>query len=218
MIRWTVVAVVAVGLCACGTPEAVRELATKTAANVSLVGSSLDNVGSSAVEVAAARARNVARLKETIREVRGRHSLDIVLANTTGDAKAVASKDKIRAWMVEARSAARGMTVEEFKKAGENEAVDQYSADVEAIMAELETLDTKVKALQRVSKTLAKLSKKEDVAQQIKFLVKYAKTVRKELDEKEEAADKSAGSAKSKADGAADKATTATANAKKGVK
>ncbi len=198
--------VLAVTLGACGTPEPVRELATRTAANTSQVGSQLKKLDAASENVALARATNVARLKDTVRDVRGRHTLDIALTKKSGDSRSLAQKDEIAQWIVEARAAAHGMTVQEFKARQGREPVDPFSADIEAIMAGLETLDTKATELSEVSKTLAELSKEDDLKARTQFLIEYVKTVRKEVEEKEAAAAKSAEAAKSTAKNASKEA------------
>ncbi len=190
-------------LAACGTPGPVRDLASRTAANVSQVSTHLKALSASTKGVASARARNVARLKATVREVRRRHTLDIALTKKAGDGGSLALKDEIVAWMTEARAAARGMTVAEFKKAPKVGSVDRVSDDIKEVMDSLESLDPKTKALVQVAKTLAALSKKDDLKARAKFLIGYVKEIRAEMDEKEKAADAAAKSAKSTAENAA---------------
>lgn len=190
-------------LVACGTPEPVRDLATKTAANVTQVGTHLKTLGAAAEGVASARARNVARLKAEVREVRKRHTLDIALIKKTGDAQSLTLKREIIEWMTEARAAARGMTVEEFNAAPKKGSVDLVSADIKAVMDSLKSLDPKTKALGQVGKVLAALATEDDIKARAKFLFGYVKEVRAEIDKKEKAAAAAAKEAKSKAKKAA---------------
>ena len=192
-----------IALTACGTPGPVRDLASRTAANVSQVGTHLKTLSATTNGVAAARARNVARLKATVREVRRRHTLDIALTKKTGDSDSLTFKAELVEWMTEARAAARGMTVAEFKKAPKVGSVDLVSDDIKAVMDSLESLDPKTKALVQVAKTLAALSKKDDVKARARFLIGYVKEVRAAIDEREKAAAAAAKASKSTAENAA---------------
>ena len=207
--RCSAVVLAALALSACATPEPVRDLASKTAANVTQVGGHLKALGDTAESIARARARNVARLKATVGEVRSRHSLDIALIKKTGDAASLTKKNDILAWMTEARAAARGMTVEEFEKAQEEGAVDPVSAEVRKVMDSLESLDPKTQTLDQVGKTLAALSQKDDVKARARFLVGYVKEVRAGVDEKQKAAAEAAMAAKSTAENATNAAAAA---------
>ena len=190
-------AVLAAALSACSTPEPVRDLATRTAANVTQVGSHLQNLDTASDNVAEARATNVARLKDTVREVRGRHSLDIALIKKSGDASSLTLKNEIADWIIEARAAAHGMTVKEFEAQQEREAIDPFAADIKAIMDSLENLDTKSAELREVGKLLAELSKEDDLEARVHFLAAYVKEVRREVEEKQVAAEAAAATAKS---------------------
>lgn len=199
-------AMVTAVLSACGTPQPVRDLATRTAANVTQVGSHLKSLDTASDNVAEARAANVARLKDTVRDVRGRHSLDIALIKKSGDASSLTLKNDIADWLIEARAAAHGMTVQEFRAQEEGEAIDPFAADIKAIMDSLENLDTKSAELREVGKMLAALSKEDDLEARVSFLAAYVKEVRREVEEKQAAAEESAAAAKSGARTASRKA------------
>ena len=199
---------VAFALSACATPEPVRDLANKTAANVTQVGSHLKALSATSESVARARARNVARLKATVREVRKRHTLDIALIKISGDTESITRVGEIMAWMTEARAAARGMTVAEFEEAPKEDAVDPVSADVKTVMVSLESLDSKTTALGQFGKTLAALSNRDDLKARAKFLIGYVQEVRAEVDNKREPAAAAAEAAKTTAAGAASGAAT----------
>jgi hypothetical protein len=190
-------AAVSLAVAACGTPEPVRDLATRTAANAGQVGNQLRDLNATSQSVADARATNLAQLKSTVRDVRGRHSLDIALIRQTGDANSLSLKDNIAKWIVEARAAAHNMTVSEFEAWQKTVPVDAFSADVKAIMNNLANLDTKAKELREVGKVLAELSKEDDPQARVQFLVAYVKEVRKEVDAKQAAAEAAARAAKS---------------------
>ena len=129
--------------------------------------------------------------------------LDIALTKKSGDTASLARKTELLDWMTEARAAARGMTVEEFKKAPKEGSVDLVSADIDAVMKSLQSLKPKIDALTQVGSTLAALSKKDDIKARATFLVGYVKQVRAEIDKKEKAAAAAAAAAKATAGGAA---------------
>lgn len=199
-------AMLALGLAACGTPEPVRELASRTAANTAQVGNQLNNLNAASQTVAEARATNVARLKSTVREVRERHSLDLALTKKSGDSSSISVKNELETWILEARAAAHAMTVDEFKAWQRTAPVDSFSADVKAIMDSLATLDTKSEQLKEVGKMLADLSEEDDLKARVQFLVAYVKEVHKEVEEKQAAAEEAAKKAKSAAMNAGDAA------------
>jgi len=201
-------AAVAVGLAACETPEPVRKLASRTAANVSQVSTHLETLKTASNSVATARVRNAAQLKSSVNDVRKRHTLDIALIKKAGDTKGLQLKKDIEEWMLEARAIARGMTLDEFKKAPDARRVDLVGAELERVTAELESFDTKKKALNDVAKTLAALSKKDDPKARIRFLIGYVKEVRDEVKEKQDEAKKAAESATKNAETAGSDART----------
>jgi hypothetical protein len=191
------------GLNACGTPASVNDLATRTAANVSQVGTHLQNLSRTAEWIATARARNIANLKATVREVEKRHTLDIALIEQTGDRGLLTEKDRLAEWMTKARAAARGMTVAEFKNAPKSGSINQFSDDIKEVTNSLESLDAKTAALNQVAKKLAALSKKDDTEARARYLISYVKEIRTSIEEKREVAATAAEASKSAAETAA---------------
>ena len=78
-------ALTAVGLAGCGTPEPVRELSEKTAANVIFVSEQLKQLERESREVAALRAANIARLHRVNEEFRAEYDFDRTLSEKVGD-------------------------------------------------------------------------------------------------------------------------------------
>lgn len=172
-------AIIGIALVGCSTPERVRDLAEKTAANTSSVAIQLNELASDYRKIAELRARNVARLNARNREVRGRYDLDLALITEAGDSASTTRQRDLETWIKK---------VEGFFKS----AADAEDQEVKALLAAQTKLDTKSKELLKVAKALAKLAKEDDLKTRAAFLAGYIKEVAKEAKQKREASKKAA--------------------------
>ncbi len=179
-------------LTACGTPQEVRDLADRTAANVGTISAHLQQLGQNSEEIAVLRADNISRLHAINTEMRARYQYDVELTRKAGGGDNLELIDQIKAW---------GDKVKQiFDKAKDAEAEHK-----EAVLATQTKLDTKSKALAEVAQALAALAQEDKPADRLRFLRGYAKDLKKELDKALEADDASAKEAKKLLDSAKNK-------------
>lgn len=189
----TIMTVVLAGLLtACGTPQQVRDLADRTAANVGTISAHLQQLGQNSEEIAVLRADNISRLHAINTEMQARYEYDIELTRKAGREGNLALIDQIKAW--------RNKVKEIFAKAKGAEAQHK-----ETVLATQTTLDNKSKSLAEVAQALAALAKEDRPADRVRFLTGYARDLKNELDKALEADDASAKAAKKLLDSAKSK-------------
>ena len=181
----TIMTVLLTGLLtACGTPQEVRDLADRTAANVGTISAHLQRLGQNSKEIAVLRADNISRLHAINSEMQARYEYDIELTKKAGRGDNLTLIDQIKAWGEKVKKI--------FAKAEDMEAKHK-----EKILATQTKLENKSKSLAEVAQALAALAKEDKVADRLRFLKGYAKDLKKELDKSLEADNKSAEAAKS---------------------
>jgi hypothetical protein len=175
-----------IGFClvvtACGTPEEVKDLAGKTAANTAFVGTALRELSQNSRAVAELRAASIARLKAATIEVRSRVELHRALNNESGNSAVDSRVQQLNKW-----SAA----VDKIFAAGE---VDEKTLAT-GILATRTEHEDRSKALVKIAKILAELAKEDSFKDRAKFFSTYVRTVAKEVKTKREESKKSAGEA-----------------------
>ena len=167
---------------ACGTPEEVKDLAGKTAANTAFVGTALRELSQNSRAVAELRAASIARLKAATIEVRSRVELHRALNNESGNSAVDSRVQQLNKW-----SAA----VDKIFAAGE---VDEKTLAT-GILATRTEHEDRSKALVKIAKILAELAKEDSFKDRAKFFSTYVRTVSKEVKTKREESKKSAGEA-----------------------
>ncbi len=170
-------------LSACSTPQPVRDLAERTAANVGVINRQLAALDQESRQLAELRAANISRLHAANTALRASYNYDTALAKKSGAQTGLDLIPKLEEWLKD---------VNEIFKAA-------YGAEKErkeAILATQTKLDTKSAALSEIAQTLATLAKKESVAQRASFLAGYAENLCKEIDTQLQQSNESATNAK----------------------
>ena len=180
----TVIAVAcsAVVLTACGTNEAARKLAERTAANTGLLSQQVNSLAEHEHAIAQLRADVLATYALAVRESRANHKFDRAITEKSGARNIVQHADDLKAWITSSEAILAEGRGSEKEIAAE-------------IMASQKPLEPKTKALAEVSKTLARLAKEEMFIDRAKFLKAYVGEVMKLVKAAQKEADESKGKA-----------------------
>ena len=156
-------------LTACTTPQAVRELAEKTAANIGVLSTQVARVGQESRKLTQIRSANIAQLHAANARLRASYNYDVELTKKAGGASNLKLIDSIDQW------AAKVTAI--FAAADSAEAERKLE-----IIASHSKLDTKSQTLAEIASSLAGLAKKESANDRVRFLVGFSKQLKVEVD------------------------------------
>jgi hypothetical protein len=182
-------ALVALALAACSTPETVRDLAEKTAANTAFVSRQLTDLSADNLHIAELRARNIARLNQANRQVQARHAFDLLLIEKTESSAILSTQKDLQAWNDKVQDV---LTV----------AADAEEKEVKILLAAQTRMDDKSTELNAVAKALARLAEEDDLKTRAAFIAGYVKEVGSLVKEARKTSEKSADNAASGAENA----------------
>ena len=156
-------------LTACTTPQAVRDLAENTAANIGVLSAQVARVGQESRQLAQVRSANIAQLHAANARLRASFNYDVELTKKAGGASNLKLIDVIKQWddKVTAIFAAADKAKAERKK---------------TILASQTKVDSKSQALAKIASSLAGLAKEGSTKDRVRFLVGFSKQLKKELD------------------------------------
>lgn len=156
-------------LTACSTPQAVRDLAENTAANIGVLSAQVARVGQESRQLTQVRSANIAQLHAANARLRANFNYDLELTKKAGGASNLKLIDAIKQW---------GANVTAIFAAADNAKAQRK----ESILARHTKLDSKSQTLAKIASSLAGLAKEESAKDRVRFLVGFSKQLKNEVD------------------------------------
>ena len=170
-------------LTACTTPQPVRDLAENTAANIGVLSAQVARVGQESRQLAEVRSANIAQLHAANAKLRASYNYDLELTKRAGGSSSLTLIDAIKQWDAKVTAI--------FAAADNAEAKRK-----EAILASYLKLDSKSQALAEIASSLAALAREQSAKDRGRFLLGFAKQLKKEVDKQLEQSSASNAAAK----------------------
>lgn len=160
------------GLAGCGTPQPVRDLASVSAANVSVVSSQLQGFSQSSEDVAAARAKAMVELDRAVTAARKELALKRLALKKAGQSAKVDKIDELKTLLddlhtVESEGLKDGKPLDE-------ELIRRFSENRNQLLAPVEPLTASAKAL-------SDLASDDDFDEKVHFYAAFIQSVAEDI-------------------------------------
>jgi len=174
-------------LAGCGTPKPVRDLASVSAANVSVVSSQLQGFSRSSEQVAAARAQAMVELDQRVTAARKELALKRIALEKSGQTEKVATLGVLDTLLADLQTVEREGLATNGKPLDE-ELMRRFGENRNELLAPVEPLTASAKAL-------SDLASDDDFDAKVRFYAAFIQSVAEDITAAKEAQDKASADA-----------------------